>query len=194
MAAKLIRGIPALALLLLVSASFGQIVRAQDASSERVIRTWVDQVKQDDGSEIEWTYTVTFNTDTGIYVRTIVDENGVLVQRTVQPSSLISPNQEELAMARDIILNDAELSGLYNSARNPELSGGFVLLREEGHPCGPGSRCLQFDMYDNDDAGHLIDRIRYIIVDVRTETIVSRDFDPDANGNETRFNVNRRTN
>src|SRR5690606_26626417 len=119
--------------------------------------------------------------------------SGALVERTVLPPSLMSPNEDEIAQARALILNDAELSALYEAAAEPTLSGGFVLLREEGHPCGPGSRCLQFDMYDVDHAARNVERIRYVVVDLRTNTIVSRNFDPSANGNATRFNESRRT-
>lgn len=190
MAAPFGRITSALVLALLVAAP---AVIAQNASNERIIRSWEDEVKLEDGTETTWTYTVTFNTDTGEYTRTIVDNSGLEIQRTVQTSSMISPSEEEISIARDIILSDSELGALYNEANNPVLSGGFVLLREEGHPCGPGSRCLQFDMMDVDEAAREVERIRYVIVDVRTNELVSSNFDPANNGNATRFNQDQRT-
>ena len=166
------------------------VVEAQNATGERVLRSWVDDVKLDDGSQALWTITVTFNTDTGEYIRTVTDDKGTLIERQVQTASLIGPTDEEIEMARAIILNDPDLSELYERADNPELSGGFVLQREAGHPCGPGSRCLQFDMFDVDVVARRVNRIRYVVVDVRDGTLVSKDFDPSADGNATRFNGN----
>jgi hypothetical protein len=111
----------------------------------------------------------------------------------VLPASLIAPSPDELARARAIILADPELRALHDGASNPTLEGGFVLLREAGHACGPGSRCLQFDLYDVDYAARRVTRLRYVVVDLRSGALISRDFDPSANGNETRFNRDRRT-
>lgn len=163
---------------------------AQNATGERVLRSWTDDVKLDDGSRANWTFTVTFDAETGEYARTITDESGALIERTTQTTSLARPTDDEIEMARAIIFADPDLSDLYERADNPELSGGFILQREAGHACGPGSRCLQFDMFDVDTAARRVDRIRYVIVDVRTGTLVSNDFNPSTDGNATRFNGN----
>lgn len=186
--------IPTVVLSLLLAVLFVHTAQAQNADSERVIRSWIDQVKLDDGSKTEWRHTVTYNRSTGEFVRTVVDSDGTLIERTVETSSLIRPSDEEIEIARRIIFADEELRSLFHSATNPELSGGFALVREEGHPCGPGSRCLQFDMFDVDESRREVDRIRYVVVDLRREVIVSDNFDPANNGNETRFNRDRRTN
>ncbi|HLT48509.1 MAG TPA: hypothetical protein VK002_14845 [Rubricoccaceae bacterium] len=183
-------GLLALALVAALAAS-APAVDAQDA--QRVVRSWVDDVKLDDGTTARWTVTLTYDAATGQYARTVTDASGALVERTVLPPSLMAPNAEELERAKAIILADPELRALYDQASEPTISGGFVLLREEGHPCGPGSRCLQFDVYDVDHAARRVDRIRYVVVDLRTGTLVSRNFDPSANGNETRFNRDGRT-
>ncbi|MCH7975453.1 MAG: hypothetical protein IIC18_02720 [Bacteroidetes bacterium] len=163
---------------------------AQNATGERVIRSWIDNVKLDDGSRATWIFTITYNADAGEYARTITDESGALIKRTVGNMSLVGPTPAEIEMARAVIFADPVLSELYEQAENPELKGGFVLQREAGHPCGPGSRCLQFDMFNVDRVARRVDRIRYIVVDVRDGTLVSRDFDPSADGNATRFNGN----
>jgi len=165
-------------------------VAAQNASGDRVLRSWTDDVKLDDGSQARWIFTVTFNTDTGEYARSITDESGALIERTTQTASLAAPSDEEIEMARAVIFADPDLSELYEEAANPELSGGFVLQREAGHPCGPGSRCLQFDMFDVDTLARRVNRIRYVVVDVRDGTLVSNDFNPSTDGNSTRFNGN----
>lgn len=163
---------------------------AQNATGERVLRSWTSEVKLDDGSRARWTFTATYNADTGEYARTITDESGALVERTIQTTSLARPTDEEIEMARAIIFADPELSELYDRADNPQLSGGFILQREEGHPCGPGSRCLQFDMFNVDAETQRASRIRYAVVNVRYGTLVSNDFNPSTDGNATRFNGN----
>ena len=120
----------------------------------------------------------------------LTDESGALVERTTQTTSLARPTDDEIEMARAVIFADPDLSELYERANNPEISGGFVLQREAGPPCGPGSRCLQFDMFDVDVVARRVHRIRYVVVDVRDGTLVSKDFDPSADGNATRFNGN----
>ena len=163
---------------------------AQNATGERVIRSWTMDVKLDDGSRALWTFTVTYDADAGEYIRTTTDESGALIERTIQTTSLVRPTPEEIEMARAVIFADPELSELYERADTPVLSGGFVLQREAGHPCGPGSRCLQFDMVDVDKAARRVNRIRYVVVDVRDGTLVSNDFNPSTDGNATRFNGN----
>jgi hypothetical protein len=186
------RGLTALALVLLAAAAAAP-AGAQETTSERTIRSWVDDVKLDGGATARWTFAITYDAATGQYARTARDASGAVVLHEALPSSLVAPNEEEIEAARQIILGDPELAALYEQAAEPVLSGGFVLLREEGHPCGPGSRCLQFDMYEVDHAARRVSRLRYVVVDLRTGTLVSRDFDPSANGNETRFNRDGRT-
>ncbi len=163
---------------------------AQNAAGERVIRSWIDTVKLENGSRAEWTFAVSYDADAGEYAKTITDESGVLVRRSVETTSLIGPNDEEIETARAIIFADAELKSLFEHAANPALEGGFILQREEGHPCGPGSRCLQFDMFDVDVAARQVNRIRYVVVNLRDHSLVSRDFNPSTDGNATRFNGN----
>ena len=166
------------------------LASAQNATGERVLRSWVDDVKLDDGTETQWTFSVTYNTETGEYAETITDHDGTQIERTVGNMSMMRPTSEEIEMARAIIFADPELSELFERADNPELEGGFVLQREEGHPCGPGSRCLQFDMFDVDVSARQVNRIRYVVVNMRNNTIISKDFNPSIDGNATRFNGN----
>ena len=167
-------------------------LQAQEAATAEVIRTWTDHVKLADGGQAPWTYTVTYDPAAGLYTVTARDASGAVVHREATDRSLVAPSDAELERARALILADAELRALYDAAAAPHLDGGFVLLREPGHPCGPGSRCLQFDLYDVDHAERRVERLRYVVVDLRTDALVSRDFDPDTQGNETRFNRDRR--
>ena len=172
---------------LLAAALAAPTAFAQQASGDQVIRSWIDEVKLDDGSVTTWTVTLTYNATTGEYARTAVDASGAVVDRLVTPYPIAAPNEAEIERARALILADPELRALYEAATNPVLSGGFVLSREDGHPCGPGSRCLQFDLYDVNDAAREVNRIRFVIVDARDFSVVDADFDP-RHGNATRFN------
>ncbi len=177
-------GLLALALTALVSV-------APTAEAQYVIRSSTADVKLDDGTAARWTTTITYDAASGEYVRTVTDASGTLIKQEVTEQALYGPSDAEVEQAKALILGDAELRALYDRADNPTLAGGFVLAREAGHACGPGSRCLMFDMYDVD--GRSAERIRFVVVDVGTNQIVSRDFDPARNGNETRFNRDRRT-
>ncbi len=170
--------------------SSAPVLHAQSASSERILRSWVDDVKLENGSQARWTFTITYDAEAGMYAETITDQDGVVVDRNSGRASQVRPTAEEIESARSVIFADPVLSELFERAANPKLDGGFVLTREEGHACGPGSRCLQFDMFDVDTAARRVNRIRYIVVDARDWTIVSNDFDPSEDGNATRFNGN----
>ena len=161
-------------------------LQAQDAN-ERVLRSWSDDVKLDNGSAAVHTVTDTYNTLTGIYTRTVTDERGQIVKQTTREGALIRPSEEEMRLAREAILEHPEIAPLVASAFNPVLSGGFVLYRESGDFCSAGSRCLQFDLYDVNDAAREVNRIRYVVVDARTYSVVDADFDPRF-GNAPRFN------
>lgn len=161
--------------------------------SERVLRSWTDTVKLPGGGTDAWTFTITYDAEAGEYAQTVRDGAGALVERRTSPYSMASPTAEELDAARALILADPELRALYDAAANPTLEGGFELVREESdHPCGPGSRCLQFDLFDVDAAVQRVERIRYVVVDLRDGTIVARDLDPRHEANLTRFNTDLR--
>ena len=179
--------------LVLVMLAPAELVLAQEASSARVLRTWVDDVKLDDGTTARWTFTITYDAEAGLYTRTVRDDAGAILEESITPHSLASPTDEEMQQAQAIILANPTLRELYDGAKRPILEGGFELVREAGHACGPGSRCLQFDLYDVDDDARRVDRLRYVVVDLRTGELVSADFDAARNSNETRFNRDRRT-
>lgn len=177
-------GLCAIALIALVAV-------APAADAQDVIRSWTGDVKLDDGTTAQWTTTIVYDAANGQYVRTITDASGSVVKQATIDSAIFGPSEAEVERARALILGDTELRTLYDQADNPVISGGFVLARERGHACGPGSRCLMFDMYDVD--GRSGERIRYVVVDLGTNSLVSRDFNPDTDSNETRFNRDRRT-
>lgn len=185
---RLRRAVPLVLLVLFVTTP---ALRAQSIVGEQVLRTWLDEVKLDDGSMTMWTFTITYDAEAGLYTRTVTDQTGALIEQVESPWSMASPTAEEIERARTILLDDAELQGVYGSASNPSLTGGFELVREEGHPCGPGSRCLQFDLLNKDLQGQM-SRLRYVVVNLQDGRIVSRDMNPSLEGNLTRFNSDSR--
>ena len=158
-------------------------VAAQNATGERVLRSWIVDVKLGDGAEARWTTTVTYNSDTGEYARTVTDEGGELVERTISTSSHAPPTAEEIEMARAVVFGDPELSELFERIDTLILSGGNVLQREAGHLCGPGSRCLQFSLINSDVTTQGANEHRIVVVDVRYGTLVSNNFDASADTN-----------
>ncbi|HLA63307.1 MAG TPA: hypothetical protein VK610_02690 [Rhodothermales bacterium] len=175
---------------LLVSGALAPLcAQAQDAAAPglpvgvRVIRDIYDQVKLPDGSEAVWHIVTTYDPGSGESVRTVTDASGAVIERTVRVGTLMAPNAEEVAAAEALLRADPELSGLIAAADEPVVQGGFILLREEGHPCGPGSRCLQYEVVDVDAATRQVELIRYVVVDLRTGRVVSNDFDIANEGN-----------
>jgi hypothetical protein len=178
-------GLAALALAVLGVAA--PAARAQNAATEAyVIRDYVDDVKLADGSTARWHVVLAYDPVSGETVRTVTDEAGRLVERTANVGTLVAPSAEEVAAAEALVRADAEVAALIAAAPQPVVQGGFVLLREAGHPCGPGSRCLQFDVVNVDEAARRVERLRYVVVDLRAGRVVSNDFDPVTQGNVRR--------
>lgn len=172
-----------LVLALVAAPAFAQNSLQMDAP--RILHSADVPVKGLDGQPAVYTYTTTYDPIAGEYIRSVTDtRTGAMLKREVFRSTLDSPTEQEDAYARNVIEQDAEISGLISKAAHPVLvTGGFVLSREEGHACGPGSRCLQYDVLEKVPGATSAQRIRYVIVDMRTGSIVSRDFDPDLEGN-----------
>jgi hypothetical protein len=175
--------ISALALALGIIAAPGAF--AQNAANVHVLRDYVDEVKLPDGTAAQWRFVVTYDPVSGETVRTVTDESGREVERTATTQTLARPSEEEMDRAEALVRADPEVAALIAAARQPVVHGGFVLLREDG-PCGPGSRCLQFDVADVHEAERRVERLRYVVVDLRNDSIVSNDFDPATDGNVSR--------
>ncbi|HYE95188.1 MAG TPA: hypothetical protein VD962_03195 [Rubricoccaceae bacterium] len=148
--------------------------------AERVLRTWVDPVKLGDGRTVNWHHTVTYDAVTGETIRTTRLDDGTVVTRV--PVRPIRPTLEEIAEARALILAHPEIAALTAPVPSPLVEGGFVILRNDGGPCGEGSRCLQFEVanpaYTGRDA-----LIRYVLVDLRAGRVLDADFQPALEGN-----------
>jgi hypothetical protein len=155
--------------------------RSQDGTAGvRVIRSWADDVKTSGDQTERWTFTITFDPATGETARTVTNEAGAVVEREVTLNAHVPPSDAEVEEATAIIRREPELAALL-ATPGAVVHGGFNLVREPGHPCGPGSRCLQFELYRTDAAAG--ERLRYVVVDMRTARLVSLDFDPATEGN-----------
>lgn len=160
-----------------------------DARTQRVLTDRLDQVKTDDGQLDRRRSTLVYDPVAGEYVRTVYDETGRVVNRTVRQTLMVGPSPAEAARAEDLIRTDPELAALIARAEHPvTVSGGFPLVREEGHACGSGSRCLMYDIFEVIPASSKggrpqARRLRFVVVDLRTVELFSRDFDPAVEGN-----------
>ena len=162
----------ALALLLAVPAT---APLAASQSADRVVHQYVDEVKTADGVETRYVEIVVEG-ETGQSAEVVRDASGaVLSRRALQPTS---PSAEEIAEARAIIEADAELTALMR-ARPAHVDGGYILVEAEGAACGPGSRCLQMDLLNEQNRR---ERVRFVVVDLVSQQVVYPDFDPDAHG------------
>ena len=164
------------------------LAAAQDAVSAtapRLLADGVNTLKGDDGARVTLRSTMTYDPVAGEYVREVFDAaTGAFVERTVLTSPMIRPTAEEDAAAKALILADPEVAALVAAAAYPvQVEGGFPLMREAGHGCGPGSRCLQYDVFEVGPGELGAERLRYVVVDLRTLTLFSNDFDVVREGN-----------
>jgi hypothetical protein len=162
----------ALALLLALPAT---APAASSQNADRVVHQYTDEVKTATGVETR-TVEIIVEGATGRSVEVVRDASGAVLSRmTIQPTS---PSAEEVADARAIIEADAELSSLMRS-RPAHIDGGYPLVEADGMACGPGARCLHMDLLNDADRR---ERIRFVVVDLVSRTVVYPDFDPDAHG------------
>jgi hypothetical protein len=179
----MLRALP-LALILGITAPAALAQSAADApAGVRVLHDLVDEVKLDDGTTARWRFRTTYDPETGITEHVVTDESGRVVRRESGSGGLNVPSPEEIAQAEAIIRADPEIAALIAKASDPRVSGGFILQREAGHPCGPGSRCLQFDVLNVNHEERRNTRIRFVVVDMREGRMLFRDFDPAGEGN-----------
>jgi hypothetical protein len=157
----------------------------------RVLHDLVDDVKLDDGTTARWRFLTTYDPATGITEQVVTDEAGRTIRTESGLGGLDTPVDGEIAAAEAIIRADPEIAAIMAGVAEPHVTGGFILHREAGHPCGPGSRCLQFDVISIDREARRNTRLRYVIVDLREGRILDRDFDPATEGNSANPNASR---
>lgn len=162
---------------------------AQDAprlspTEPRVLFDATDTVKDDDGTRVTLRTTLVYDPAAGEYVQTVTEADGRLRSRDVRTVALVAPTPAEHAAAQALVAAHPEIAPLLAAAEHPvSIEGGFALVREAGHACGPGSRCVQYDVYETVPGEAFARRLRYVVVDLRAGTLVSADFDVAREGN-----------
>ncbi len=157
-------------------------------TAPRVLADGQSVVKVGDG-EATYRTTIVYDPADGSYVRTTTDAGGAVVETERLETPMIRPTADEEAAVQALIAADPELSALIAEAsarpdREVVVSGGFPLVREAGHPCDATARCVQYDIFSPRVVGARgADRVRYVVVDLRTMTLVSRDFDAATEAN-----------
>lgn len=170
------RRVAALAVLLLGPMAWAQ---PRLPAGPRVLFSVSDVVKQDDGTYGRLDQRLTYDPDRGEYVHETHAE-GVLIARTVRTTSVAGPTPAEAEVSRALIATHPEIAPLLRRDRDEvTIDGGFPLVREAGHPCGPGGRCATFDVFTGRDR----QRLRYVIVDLRTGRVLDADADPQRDSN-----------
>lgn len=176
-------------LLALTATASAQDLTRVDARTQRVLGDHTRQVKTNEGSIVLRRSTLVYDPVAGEYVRTTYDDAGRQLDRTVRRTLMIGPSPAEAARSEELIRSDPELAALIDRAAHPvTISGGFPLVREEGHACGPGSRCLMYDLFEvlppaSKGARSSARRIRFVVVDLRSVELFARNFDPAVDGN-----------
>lgn len=169
---------------LLAAPAFAQGQAALSPTASRTLFDAVDHVKTDDGTYATLHTTLVYDPAAGTYTRTVTDVAGAVVETTVTEVAVVGPTDEEAAAARALIQAQPELARLMAAADGDvQIEGGFPLVREEGHACGPGSRCLQYDVYATTPGVRAAERIRYVLVDLRAQRVLDADFDVLHEGN-----------
>lgn len=153
-------------------------------TDSRVLFDATDYVKADDGTYVTLRTTLTYDPAAGTYTKTVVDATGGLLESVQSGVAVVGPTPEEASAARALIESHPELAALMAGAEGDvQIEGGFPLIREEGHGCGPGSRCLQYDIYATTPGVRAAERIRYVVVDLRAQRVFDADFDVLNEGN-----------
>lgn len=153
------------------------------ADAPRVLYSVSDSVKTDRGVRERITRTVVYDPVAGTTIDRTVTAEGRVLADAVHPSTTIAPTPAEAAMARSLVAEHPEIAPLIARARGTvHVDGGFPLVREAGHPCGPGGRCVMIDVFET-SPGDDAERIRFVLVDLRALRVLDADADPETDTN-----------
>ena len=153
-------------------------------TAPRVLSDITDTIKDNDGQYVTLRTVLEYDPAAGEYVQTVTEAGGTLRSRDVSRAMMVRPTRAEDDAARSIISLDAAVAADMSRSVYPVfVDGGFALVREAGHACGPGSRCLQYDVLQSVPGEAFARRMRYVVVDLQTLALISNDFDPATEGN-----------
>lgn len=140
----------------------------------QVLGEWVDAVKTDRGKEPR-RYRLEYEWDTGLTHETVRTLDGKLVSER-RYRGAPSPSRADIAEAEAIVLADPEIAEIIRRQPGLSLQGGFPINQARGEgPCTERTRCLQMLLFDGDNV------VRHMFVDLRTGSILERDYIPPRN-------------
>ena len=139
----------------------------------RLLRSWEDTIKGNDGTEYTRRVDLLFDYGRGVAREEYSAADGTLLGSREIKQSQPQPSEEEVAEATSLILADAELSRIVRR-RSARFNGGFLLEEARGRPCGPGTRCVQLQVLSPDQRGLL----RWTVVDLVQRRIAYRIYVP----------------
>ena len=136
--------------------------------------TWIDAVKTDHGKEARRHYAV-YEWDSGLTHESVYTLDGKLVSER-RYRAAPAPHAEEIEEARAIVLADSEVAEILSRQPTFALAGGFTIEQTAAEgPCTERTRCLQMLLFDGNNV------VRHMLVDLRTGSILERDFVPPRN-------------
>ena len=141
----------------------------------RLIRSWEETVKTGSGREYPRRVEVVIDYRKGMAVENFYTLDGKLAGSLSLGAGHPAPSREEIGEAYDFVRSDPEFARIFQRFK-PVFEGGFVLLEDEGRPCGPGSRCLRVFLLSSDRAG----TIRQVVVDLAKQRVAYADFTPET--------------
>ena len=111
-----------------------------------------------------------YNWDEGVIYSYVHDAEGTLLETRVSHNGL-RPDEAELQHAFDMVWNDPEIATIRRRQAGIDINGGFIYREKEGS-CAAPARCIQVFLFDGENV------VRHMLVDLRTNKIVNRDYVP----------------
>ena len=135
---------------------------------------WTDAVKTNHGKEAR-RYHAVYEWDTGLTHEYAYTLDGKLVgERSYRAAP--TPNPDEVEEAKAIVLADPEVTAILRRQPEVSLQGGFPIAQTAAEgPCTERTRCLQMLLFDGNNV------VRHMLVDLRTGSILERDYIPPRN-------------
>jgi hypothetical protein len=141
--------------------------------------TWTDAVKTGGGKEARRHHAV-YEWDTGLTHEYVYALDGSLVSER-RYRAAPAPQPEEIAEASAIVLADPEVADILSRQPTFTLAGGFTIEQTAAEgPCSERTRCLQMLLFDGNNV------VRHMLVDLRTGSILERDYIPPRNRGDAR--------
>ncbi len=158
--------------LLIAALALGPAALAADAATRqgtKFVGETTQLEKTDKGRELRRIRTE-YNWDDGLVYRYVHDADGNLVETRVSHNGL-RPDDTELEQAFALVWDDDEVREIRRRQAGLDINGGFT-YREKSGACALPSRCIQVFLFDGENV------VRHMLVDLRTNKIVNRDYVP----------------